>query len=250
MIEFNQFGSGPRKLIGLHGWFGDETTFEPLEQSLDPAQVHAIWLAHRGYGKSKDIVGDYTMREMAADALEVVDSLGWDTFAVIGHSMGGKAAQLLAARAPERVDKLIAVAAAPANPVPFDEQTRALFDSVAHDADSRRNVVDHSTGNRLARSWVDALVRDSIARTTPVAQAAYLKSWADDDLVPDVEGCQVEALILAGEHDPVISPAVCKFVFDGRFVNARIETIANSGHYPADEAPLATGAAVAGFLQN
>ncbi|MFF7163130.1 alpha/beta fold hydrolase [Streptomyces sp. NPDC008086] len=54
----------------------------------------------RGYGEAMDTPGTYTMEEVAADALAVADDLGWNTFSVIGHSMGGKAAQLMLLDAP------------------------------------------------------------------------------------------------------------------------------------------------------
>lgn len=88
MIEFEQYGNGSHKLIGLHGWFGDENTFKALENSLNPEHFQCVWLAHRGYGKSREIQGSYTMEEMADDALDVARSLGWEKFSVIGHSMG------------------------------------------------------------------------------------------------------------------------------------------------------------------
>lgn len=247
-VNFHRQGAGPTKLIGLHGWFGDETTFAPLLASLDPAQVETAWLAHRGYGSSRSITGSYTIEEMAADALDVADHLGWESFSVIGHSMGGKAAQLVAATAPHRIRKLVTVASAFASASSFDMETRALFEAVPHDPESRRNLLDYSTGHRLSSSWIDQLVQASIGRTSPEVQAAYFESWADSDITETIAGCEVETLALAGNLDPGISPAATEEAFRSLFPRLTVTTIADSGHYPVDEVPLAVGANVARFL--
>lgn len=248
MVEFEEFGSGPKKVIGLHGWFGDESCFKALQLSLDPAEHHCVWLAHRGYGRSRSITGKYSMEEMADDAIEVARSLGWTHFGVIGHSMGGKAAQVVAAKVPDRVRKLIAVTPVPAGPVPFDAATRALFEAATHEAGSRRMVIDVSTGSRLSPVWVDKMVRESMAQSTAEVSAAYLRSWAGDDLSGLVRGCPVETLVLAGMHDPTITPQLCELAIGGLFAHATIEALPNSGHYPMDEIPLALGVMVSRFL--
>lgn len=248
MIEFEEFGSGQRKVIGLHGWFGDESCFKPLQLSLDPAEYHCAWLAHRGYSRSRALSGQYSMEEMADDAIEVVRSLGWSSFSVIGHSMGGKAAQVMAAKVPDRVRKLIAVTPVSAGPVPFDAATRSLFEAATHDADSRRMIINASTGDRPSPVWVDKMVRDSMAQSTAEVSAAYLRSWADDDLSSLVRGCPVETIVLAGMNDPTITPQACEAAFGDCFAHATIEALHNSGHYPMDEIPLALGAIVSRFL--
>ena len=44
----------------------------------------------RGYGLSKEMEGPFDIATVAEDAADLVDHLNWDTFAVIGHSMGGR----------------------------------------------------------------------------------------------------------------------------------------------------------------
>lgn len=248
MIEFEQYGEGAHKLIGLHGWFGDENTFKTLENSLDPERFQCLWLAHRGYGKSKEIRGSYTMEEMADDALDVVRSLGWDKFSVIGHSMGGKAAQLLSAKAGGAVDKLVTVTPAPAVAIPFDEQTLGLFNAATYDPGSRAMVINFSTGGKLSPIWVDRLVKDSIARSTTEASAGYLHSWAGQDLSSMVRSFDAPTLVLVGANDPSITTESCRLDYGGKYSNLKIVALENSGHYPMEEIPLTFGATVETFL--
>lgn len=248
MISFDRYGHGERKLLGLHGWFGDERTFKPLEHSLDPGEVECAWLAHRGYGASRDVQGRYDMAEMAADAIAVANSLGWSSFSVIGHSMGGKAAQLVAASAPERVEKLILVAPVSADPVPFEPSVRELFGSAAESADTRRAIIDGSTAGRLSRLWVNRLVAASMAGAREEAFAAYFRSWADDDFADRINNMGVATLVLAGAQDPVITAQVCEYGFRQRYRDLVIKELQNSGHYPVDEIPLLVGAEVDAHL--
>jgi esterase len=189
------------------------------------------------------------MEEMADDALEIADRLGWEKFSIIGHSMGGKAAQVVTAKAPARVRKLVAVTPVSADPVPFDPPTRSLFEMATRDPESRRGVIDFSTGSRLSSVWIDRLVSDSIARSTSEVSAAYLRSWADDDLSGSIQHCETETLVVVGVNDPSITSQVCELGFRNRFPRLTIELLQNSGHYPMDEVPLAIGAKVAAFLQ-
>jgi len=64
---------------------------------------------HRGLGRSepRDVEYQPTMADMAADAVGLVDHLGWDTFSVLGISFGGMVAQEIALRAGGRVTRLV-----------------------------------------------------------------------------------------------------------------------------------------------
>ena len=62
---------------------------------------------YRGTGKSSKPSIDYTTRMFCDDAMAILDHLQVDQAIVLGHSMGGRVAQLLALAYPERVKKLI-----------------------------------------------------------------------------------------------------------------------------------------------
>ncbi len=57
MLGYDAFGDGPRKVIALHGWFGDEQSFAPLYRWLDPDAATWICPAYRGYTASKHLDG-------------------------------------------------------------------------------------------------------------------------------------------------------------------------------------------------
>lgn len=56
-------------------------------------------------------------------------------------------------------------------------------------------------------------------------------------------------LALVGEHDPVFTPALMAATYARRYPRATIEVLANAGHYPMNETPLALAAAIERFLR-
>jgi pimeloyl-ACP methyl ester carboxylesterase len=64
------------------------------------------------------------MQDLAKDAEALIRSLGLTRYVLIGHSMGGKAAQLLASKRPQGLEALILVAPAPPTPINLTEAER------------------------------------------------------------------------------------------------------------------------------
>src|SRR5260370_7491019 len=80
-------GSGPEKVIVLHGWFGDHRAYEAVFDHLDTASFTYAFADIRGYGNSRDIDGDYTIGAIACDTLALADKLGWTEFHLVCHSI-------------------------------------------------------------------------------------------------------------------------------------------------------------------
>ncbi len=250
MANYHRVGDGEHKVIALHGWLGDRTAFAPLWPHLDGAAFGYAFMDYRGYGGAKDVAGSYTMAEIAADVLALADGLGWERFSLIGHSMGGKAIQQVLADAPGRVRALVGIAPVPASGVPFDEQARGLFYGAVDEPANRRAIVDFTTGNRLTGVWLDAMAANSVRVSARAAVAGYLDAWAQGDFHERISGNPVPVQVLVGEHDPALSAAVMRQTWLAWYPNARLETLANAGHYPADEIPIALATAIESFLRD
>lgn len=247
-IGYQLIGDGPAKVLVLHGWFGDETMLDPMRPALSTDAFTYCCMAYRGCGKSKAMSGRYTMDEIAEDALALADRLGWQRFAVLGHSMGGMAAQKVLVKAKERVRGLVAVTPVPATGVPFDDQTWGFFTSAAGSIEARAGIIDFSTGGRLSKTWSQRLARHSWDSADPQAFAAYLPAWAKTDFSAEVRGLATPALVVAGEHDPSLTAEVLKATYLALLPEARLEVLANAGHYPMDEVPVALATSVERFL--
>lgn len=243
-----QIGNGPIKVIALHGWFGSAAGWGPFAHVLDEKRFTYAFMDYRGYGGSKNIAGEFTMKEIAADTLALADRLGWKQFNLIGHSMGGKAIQHVLADAPARVRRLVAVTPVPAAEVPFDEAGWKLFTSAAKSPEARKAILNFSTGNRLSEAWLDRMLKDSIDNSTPEAFAAYLLAWARGDFSARIKGNPVPVLVIAGEHDAALTADVMRATYLQWYPNAKLEIMSNAGHYPMDETPVALATTIERFL--
>lgn len=232
-------GSGPVKVIALHGWFGSAQGWGALPELVHPDKYSFAFLDYRGYGDRRDVAGDHTVPEIAADAVELADQLGWDRFALVGHSMGGSAVLRVFANVPDRVTAVIGVSPVPASGVPFDDDGWALFDGAAQDDANRYAIIDFTTGNRNSGTWVDQMVAASVESSTRDAFGAYLASWAKYDFSDELPQATVPVKAIVGEHDPALGADTMKATWMQQLPTSELDVLANAGHYAMYEAPVA-----------
>jgi pimeloyl-ACP methyl ester carboxylesterase len=242
-------GRGPVRAVVLHGWFYDWRVFEPMLPALDPAVFSLAFMDYRGYGSSRTMTGAFDIDTIAADALELVSHLGWDRFALVGHSMGGKAALRLAANAPHRVTRILALTPVWAGAAPFDTQTLNLFRGAVGDVKLRAAILRQSTGGRLPVAWSRWLAEKSAESSTREAFGAYLESWALGDFADQIHGLPHETLVAVGAEDAGITVDAIKTTWMAGLPNARLQVLAECGHYPMLEQPLALAMIFERFLK-
>lgn len=122
---------GAARVLALHGWLDNAASFAPLSAHLTGIDLVAIDLP--GHGRSARLPpgADYSFASALHAVLDAADGLGWDTFALLGHSMGAGISSLVAAGAPERVTRLLAIEALGALPDVAERTAARLRDAVA-----------------------------------------------------------------------------------------------------------------------
>ena len=110
-LYYERRGEGPR-LLFLNSSGATIATTELLIK-LFTGDFDTLVHDQRGLGASAIPDGPYEMADYAADALALLDHVGWDRARVIGVSFGGMVAQEVAVTAPERVERLALLCTSP-----------------------------------------------------------------------------------------------------------------------------------------
>lgn len=109
-LEAQVMGDGP-PLVILHGLFGSARNWGAITRRLaDIRQVHALDLRNHGASPWNESM---TYADMAEDVADYMESRGLMPADILGHSMGGKTAMVLALSRPELIERLIVVDIAP-----------------------------------------------------------------------------------------------------------------------------------------
>jgi pimeloyl-ACP methyl ester carboxylesterase len=110
-IYFEQSGEGKRLLF----FNGSGATLRSTGSMIDPYRSRFEVLVHdqRGLGRTEIPSGPYAMKDYAADALALMDFVGWSSCRAIGVSFGGMVAQEFAVSAPDRVERLVLACTSP-----------------------------------------------------------------------------------------------------------------------------------------
>ncbi len=96
---------GAIPLVLLHGGGGDKSSWDTIAPAF--ASTHRVYAIDlRGFGDS-DRPGTYSFETMRDDVLGLLDVIGADRADVVGHSMGGSVAWLVAQEQPGRVAHLV-----------------------------------------------------------------------------------------------------------------------------------------------
>ncbi len=124
-------GGEGAKVLALHGWLDNAASFVPLAAHLQGVELVALDLP--GHGRSAHLPpgAEYSLAGTVLAVLDAADALGWARFAVLGHSMGAAIGSILAAAAPERVERFVAIEALGALADREDHTATRLRESIA-----------------------------------------------------------------------------------------------------------------------
>jgi len=103
---------GASTWVALHGWLDNAATFSRLAPALVSAlgiRLVALDLPGHGHSPHRGAGADYPLWGYVPDVLEALDALELRSSTLVGHSMGAGVASLIAAAAPERVDRLVLI---------------------------------------------------------------------------------------------------------------------------------------------
>ncbi len=235
-LQVEQQGAGGPALVFLHYWGGSSRTWQHVVDALSP-DYRTVAIDQRGWGKSAAPEAGYALSDLADDVLAVVDALELESYILVGHSMGGKAAQLAASRRPRGLAGLVLVAPAPPTPLALPLDARQ---GMVHAYDSRESIVatvqQVLAPGGLSDGDIDTVIADSLAGASP-AKAAWPLATSQEDITAVVPKIDVPVIVISGEHDQVDPPEVLRRELLPRIPQARLVVLPGMGHLLPLEAP-------------
>jgi pimeloyl-ACP methyl ester carboxylesterase len=239
VIGHTLFGTGPVRVIILHDWsVATEGDYEAVKPFFDTTKLTMAFADVRGYGKSKSMKGSFTHAEISNDVAALADSLGWDTFSIVGHSMTGMSVQKIMADMPDRLNRVVATVPVPASGFPLDADTFAFFASMATDDTAFKNGMHALTSGRYGDGWVDFKLAQNRASVSAEAMKTYTTMWSKDNFSEEVKGNKTPILIVYGQYDNEgLRQSATGKAFKDWYPNLS-EHICPSGHYPMLETPV------------
>ncbi len=95
------------KVLALHGWLDNAASFHRLAPLLPECEVVALDFPGHGHSDHRAPGHVYSFVDYVLEIPEVLESLGWESVCILGHSMGGAIGHLFSVACPEQVESLI-----------------------------------------------------------------------------------------------------------------------------------------------
>jgi pimeloyl-ACP methyl ester carboxylesterase len=212
----------------------------------DPRVVDGIAASHRviifdnqGVGASQGTT-PRSVAAMARDAIAFIRALGYDQVDLLGFSLGGMVAQVIAEQEPQLVRKLILAGTGPAGGPGIDKVTRiTLLDTLKatltlKDPKEYLFFTRTANGKATARQFVNRLRERTGNRDKPISVTAFrnqlkaIHAWGRQQPY-DLTVIQQPVLVANGDHDRMV-PSTNSADLARRLPNARLELYPDAGH--------------------
>ena len=244
-IAYSTAGKGPTVLL-LHGWMCNRTFWQQQIPLL--SQTHQVVAPDfRGHGDSSRGPPRLTLAQLVDDIHNMIDKLSLAPVVLIGHSMGGMVAQLLAVRYGSLFSGMVLVTT-----IASDSTNRLLSKLIES---NERHIGFRPAFEASFDDWLGTDTESSLAnwiksemlRTDAATALSFVRSYRDFDARSEISGVSLPTLVVGATADrsaiPKESVELSQLVPDAELV-----IIENSGHFPMLETPKHFSDVVSRFL--
>jgi pimeloyl-ACP methyl ester carboxylesterase len=250
------------RIMLVHGFGGAKEDFDDWIGRLATSGWQVAAYDQRGHGASSCSGGEeaFSLRILVDDLSAVADHLGWDRFVLLGHSMGGMIAQILALTAPARLAGLILMDTSHGPPDGIDPDQVALGQQIVREGgmaaliEAQKAVgpgpLDSPAHLRLLQErpgYQEFCDRKAFATSPAMWVSIAGEMLRQPDRLADLAGLALPVLVIVGEEDAGFL-AQCR-AMAAAIPGARLAVIAGAGHSPQFESPTSWWEAVSEFLR-
>lgn len=245
-IAYQISGDGPPLLLlagqanNHHWWDGVRDDFVGVRTT--------ITLDYRGTGDSDKPDVPYSIEIFAQDALAVLDHLGIESADLYGTSMGGRTAQVIAGRFPQRVRKLILGCTSPGGAHGIERSDAVRRSLAQRDRDAARQALAELM---YTPAWLAKYPGPQQTMGDPdmpdYARRHHLRASAGHDAWNLLPAIRSQTLVLHGADD-VFNPAANAPLITGRIPEARLHMIEGARHAYFEEFQSIAGPLALDFL--
>ena len=231
-IAWESQGEGVPVLL-IHGLGYTRQGWGPLRERL-ARRYRVISFDNRGIGETEIPPGPYKVEQLAGDAVQVLDEAGVERAHVIGASLGGFVAQVVASEESSRVERLVLACTSPGgkDSYPLPEQTLRLMaeaPSMAPEVALRRFVENAVAPGSPAELIDEIYAYRQQYPPDPGGWAAQAGAGAAWDAGDRLERIAARTLVVAGTADNVVDPRNSDLLAE-RIPEARLEWVEGAGH--------------------
>ena len=231
-----------------HGYTASRVNWLPVAERL-AGRYRVVLMECRGTGASEHTADGYSLEQYAADVIAVADHLQLATFTYAGHSMGGGVGYVLGLNYAARLQRLILMAAVPADGFPApDAQARAQRSAMRRDRDRTALLALYQAGSVRPDVETEAWFNSRIDHIFGVSDGHY-EGGADAMQKLNV-GAQLAALttptlVLSGAADGLLGANIDDY---RRLPNATLHVFSRAGHDVAIHEPDGVAGAIDAFM--
>jgi 3-oxoadipate enol-lactonase len=247
-LNYQLDGQGPAVLL-LHPVGLDLTWWEPQVEALR-SEFQVLRMDFRGHGKSAIALPPYTLAQFAADARALLGTLHIGPAHVIGLSLGGMVAQVLALEYPTEVRSLVLSNTLCTLPAEAREAMRVRGE--AAEQGGMAAVIEPTIERWFTRGFLDsplvARCRQHLLAHDVGAWASTWRAIADLDTLPRLGEIHVPTLVTTGDAD-VSTPVAAAQLIANRIPGAVLKVIAGAPHMAPYEKPEVFNPLLVEFLR-